>query len=145
LIFPTLLVGGTAVVMRQFAPRPFFEVVEAEKCTHTLLVPTQYVVLMNSPDFANYDLRNLKLLVSVGAPLSKETKEQILTRFGCDLEEWYGLTEGVGTVLRPEEVRRKIASVGTPAFGGDIKIIDDQGMVLPRGEVGEIIGRSPVL
>jgi len=145
LVFPTLLIGGTLVIMPQFVPKLFFELVEAEKCTHTVMVPTQYIALMKSPDFGNYDLSHLRSMASVGAPLFKETKEQIIASFGCDLEEWYGLTEGVGTVLRPEDVRRKIASVGTPVLGCDIRIIGDDGNELPRGEVGEIIGYGPIL
>jgi acyl-CoA synthetase (AMP-forming)/AMP-acid ligase II len=59
------------------------------------------------------------------------------------LAELYGLTEGISTVLRPNEQFSKPGSVGKPRLGGDIKIIDEEGNELPRGETGEVVGTNP--
>jgi acyl-CoA synthetase (AMP-forming)/AMP-acid ligase II len=56
--------------------------------------------------------------------------------------ELYGLTEGLATILKPEDVARKTGSVGPPLSGSDIRIIDDDGSELPWGEPGEIVGQS---
>jgi long-chain acyl-CoA synthetase len=136
----TLMVGGTVVIMPHFDPGSFLELVEHERVTHAFMVPTQYIVAMAVPDFEGYDLSSLQVLISAGSPLMKETKNQILQRFGCELAEIYGLTEGIATILSPEMVRQKTGSVGAPWMGWDIRIIDSDGAELPRGEIGEIVG-----
>jgi long-chain acyl-CoA synthetase len=57
--------------------------------------------------------------------------------------ELYGITEGIGTTLKPEEIVTKTGSVGTPISGTDIRIIDNDGKELPPGESGEIVGYGP--
>ncbi len=142
MMLPSLLVAGTLVIMPQFNPRAFLDLVQTERCTHTFMVPTQFIVTMGLGDFQQYDIRSLQVMVSAGAPLREETKHQILQRFGPGLFELYGLTEGVATTLRPEEMAGKSGSVGRPFLGSDVRIIDDAGHELPRGEIGEIIGYS---
>ena len=142
---PTILTGGTLVIMPQFDPKAFLELVQKERCTHTFMVPTQFIVIMSLPDLNQYDLSSMKIMISAAAPLRQDTKEQILRTFKCGLLELYGVTEGIGTTLKPEEMEGKIASVGTPIMGGDIRIIDDQGQELPRGEIGEIVGYGATL
>jgi acyl-CoA synthetase (AMP-forming)/AMP-acid ligase II len=142
---PTLVAGGTVVIMPRFDPREFLELVQRERVTHALMVPTQYGVVMALPDFERYDLSSLQMLICAGSPLLRDVKEQILQRFGCPLSELYGLTEGIATILPPEMVRQKLGSVGVPLLGWDIRIIDGEGRELPRGEIGEIVGYATVL
>ncbi len=145
MMLPSLTIGSTLVVMPQFDPKKFLETVERERCTHTFMVPTQYIAVLGVPEFDNYDLGSMRTLLSAGAPLRVETKEEMLLKFGGNIFELYGLTEGIATTLKPEEMEGKIASVGTPVFGGDIRIIDDAGRELPSGEAGEIVGYSSAL
>jgi acyl-CoA synthetase (AMP-forming)/AMP-acid ligase II len=96
---------------------------------------------MDYADFNRCDTSSIEVLLSAAAPLRKETKSEILRKFPkSKLVELYGLTEGVSTVLRPNEQFPKLGSVGKPRLGGDIKIIDDDGRELPQGEIGEIAG-----
>lgn len=106
-----------------------------ERPSHTFTVPTQYYVILNDPRFDDFDLSSYGILISAGAPMMKELKLEIIERFGCDLIELYGLTEGMATILAPQDVVRKSASVGKPLGGADIRIIDDQGKELPRGRL----------
>jgi len=138
---PTIMMGGTLVIMRAFDPLDFLMLVRQERCTHAFLVPTQFIKIMENPQFAGCDTSSLEVLLSAAAPLRKGTKTEILTKFPASkLVELYGLTEGISTILRPSEQRSKPDSVGKPRLGGDIKILDDSGKELPRGEVGEIAG-----
>jgi acyl-CoA synthetase (AMP-forming)/AMP-acid ligase II len=138
---PTILVGGTLVLMRSFDPVLFLELIQKEKCTHAFLVPTQFIRIMEHPRFYDYDISSIEVLLSAAAPLSSSTKAEILNRFPKSrLAELYGVTEGISTVLRPDEQFTKPGSVGKPRLGGDIKIIDSDGRELPRGEIGEIAG-----
>ncbi|HYN25644.1 MAG TPA: AMP-binding protein [Pyrinomonadaceae bacterium] len=145
MMLPSLTVGSTLVVMPQFDPKKFLDIVERERATHTFMVPTQYIVTMDVPEFDRFDLSSLKTLLSAGAPLRADTKARMLQSFGGGVFELYGLTEGIATRLRPEEMESKLASVGTTIFGGDIRIIDDAGSEVPRGEAGEIVGYSSAL
>lgn len=138
---PTVLIGGTLVLMRSFDPILFLDAVQRNECTHAFLVPTQFIQIMEHPRFSAYDLSSIELLLSAAAPLLSSTKAEILRRFPkSKLAELYGVTEGISTVLRPDEQFSKPGSVGKPRLGGTIKIIDSEGRELPRGETGEIAG-----
>ncbi len=137
---PTLVVGGTVIIMPNFDILEFLRLSQLERPSHTFMVPTQYYLILNDPRFDDYDLSSYSVLISAGAPMMKVMKLKIIERFGCDLTELYGLTEGMATILAPQDVVRKSASVGKPIGGMDIRIIDDQGKELPKGELGEVVG-----
>jgi long-chain acyl-CoA synthetase len=140
---PTILMGGTLIIMRAFDPLVFLELVEQEKCTHAFLVPTQFIRIMEQPQFGQYDISSIEILLSAAAPLWRRTKNEILRKFPkSKLVELYGITEGISTVLRPGEQFSKPGSVGKPRLGGDIKILGPNGKELPRGETGEIAGSN---
>lgn len=140
MVMPVLFAGGTLVVMEQFSPPAFLELVARERITHTFMVPTQYIVTLEDPAFAAADLSSLRVMLSAGSPLRADTKQQILTRMGPGLYELYGFTEGFATMLKPEYHASKPGSVGVPVIGFRMEIIDEAGHVLPRGEIGEIVG-----
>jgi long-chain acyl-CoA synthetase len=140
---PTLLIGGTLVLMRAFDPLVFLELVQRERCTHAFMVPTQFIGIMEHSHFDRYDTSTIEILLSAAAPLQKRTKSEILVKFAkSKLVELYGVTEGISTVLRPNEQFSKLGSVGKPRLGGDIKILDDEGNELPSGSIGEIAGSN---
>ncbi len=145
ILLPSVAAGAVTVLLPAFSAQGFLEAVEREKATHTLMVPTQYHVILESPEFEKSDLSSLRIMISVGAMLPLPLKRRILDRMGRGLLELYGLTEGVGTVLRPEEMATKTGSVGTPIGSTDLRIIDEEGHELPVGEIGEIIGYSPIM
>ena len=138
---PTVLTGGTVVIMPSFDPGDLLRLIQEERCTHIFMVPTQFIRTMAHPEFNRCDTSSVEILLSAAAPLRKETKIRILEKFPASgLVELYGLTEGISTVLRPDEQLSKSGSVGKPRLGGDIKIIDVDGTELPQGETGEIAG-----
>lgn len=141
LFLPTMLACGTIVIMPKFDARSFLEIVQRQKCTHAFMVPTQFIRLLSHPEFEKYDSSSMEVMVSGAAPLAKKTKLEILAKFSeTNLIELYGVTEGIATILRPDEQFSKLGSVGKPRIGGDIRIIDDSEKELPYGETGEIVG-----
>lgn len=143
---PTLAGGSTVHLMGKFDARRWLEIAEAERITHTMLVPVQYKRLLDIPDFDDFDLSEMKVKWSTSAPLRHDVKLDALTRFPGTLTELYGLTEGGGiTMLPAHDHPDKLHTVGRPAPGSDIRLIDDQGREVAQGEVGEIVGRSPTM
>ena len=140
MLLPPMLLGATIVIMEQFSPEALLRLIAAEQVTHTFMVPTQFITALEHPDFDRYDLSSLETMVSAGSPLRADTKQEILGRMGGGLYELYGFSEGFATIIRPEEVRDRTGSVGTPVLGFELAILDDDGRALPRGEIGEIAG-----
>lgn len=142
----TITLGGTVVLMRRFDARSYLELAQRERVTHTMLVPVQYQRIMALPDFDRYDLSSFQYKFSTSAPFDAELQADVLRRWPGALIEVYGMTEGGGTcILAAHEHPDKLHTVGKPAPGHDIRLIDEAGQELPRSEVGELVGRSPMM
>ncbi len=145
-LLPTLVGGGTVVLMPKFEANAYLQLVEDEKCTHTMLVPVQYKRIMDVPDFDAFDLSSMAYKFSTSAPLRAAVKKDVLDRFPGWLVEYYGLTEGGGTtILLAHEFPDKLHTVGVPAPGVELKFIDENGQEVANGQMGEICGRSPTM
>ena len=144
--FPTLAFGGTVVLMKKFEAKNFLDLSQKHKATHAMLVPVQYTRLMNEPDFESYDLSSYVMKFSTSAPFSGALKKDILSRWPGGLIEYYGMTEGGGTcILAAHLFPDKVHTVGMPAEGHDIRLIDEEGHEVPRGEIGEVVGHSGMM
>ena len=141
----TFLAGGTVVVAREFDVRGVLEVIERRRVTHTSMVPVQFQRLLDDAAFAASDVSSLQAVMCCGSPLALELKRSLIERLGCDFVELYGLTEGVVTTLAPEDALRKLASVGKPLPGTDIRIVGEDGREVPPGESGEIVSRGRIV
>jgi long-chain acyl-CoA synthetase len=137
--------GCTFVLQEKFDAAGFIDAVEREGVTHVMMVPSQIVAVINASNFSGRSLRSLRMLCSVGAPWHREHKETLLPLLPDSLYELYGLTEGFITVLDTKDFARKIDSVGTPIPFSEMRIVGDDGRDLVAGEVGEIVGRSPLM
>jgi long-chain acyl-CoA synthetase len=143
---PTLFGGSTVHLMPKFDARDYLAIVEAERITHTMLVPVQYKRIMELPDVDRFDLSSMRVKFSTSAPLRADLKADVLARFPGKLIEYYGSTEGGGvTVLVADEHPDKLHTVGRLAPGNDIRLIDPDGQEVPAGQVGEICGRGPTM
>ena len=141
----TILVGGTVVVLRAFTPAAALEAIEAGRITHGTFVPLQLERLLACPERAHVDTGTLEALMCCGSPLALAVKRRFAAEFNCHLIELYGLTEGVVTILAPEDFDAKIESVGRPVLGTDIRVVDEYGHEVPAGVTGEIVGRSRLI
>ncbi len=145
-VFPTLAGGGRVILMKKFDARRFLEIAQAERVTHAMLVPVQFARLLGSPDFDRFDLSSFRMKLGTSAPFAAALKREALARWPGGLIEYYGMTEGGGTcVLLAHEHPEKLHTVGQPSEGHDIRLIDEDGREVARGEVGEIVGRSPAM
>jgi acyl-CoA synthetase (AMP-forming)/AMP-acid ligase II len=144
-LMPTILVGATYVLLKEFEPVKYIDAIEKEKVTHIMVVPAQVVAMLNAPNFSYDALKSLEMILALGAPLHKEHKEELNNRLPGRFYELYGLTEGFVTVLDKFDYAHKPDSVGTPPPFFEMKILDESGRELPAGEVGEICGKGPIL
>jgi long-chain acyl-CoA synthetase len=142
--FPTLARGGTVVLMAKFDALKFLELAQEHGATHAMLVPVQYQRIMDLPQFDRFDLARFRMKFCTSAPFAAALKADILKRWPGGLTEYYGMTEGGGScILYAHEFPDKLHTVGQPAPGHEIRLIDEQGREVARGEAGEIVGRSP--
>jgi len=141
----TLLLGGTIVVMPHFEAQACAALIEAERITHGTFVPLQLARLLALADFAGHRLDSLDTIMCCGSPLPLEVKREFPRRTGAQLIELYGLTEGLCTILAPEDFAAKTASVGKPFLGSELRILGEDDRELPAQATGEIVGFGPLL
>jgi long-chain acyl-CoA synthetase len=143
---PTLARGGTVVLMAKFDAAAYLALAQQHRVTHTMLVPVQYQRVMALPNFGDFDLSAFKMKLCTSAPFAAALKTDILKRWPGGLVDVYGMTEGGGTFsLRAHETPDKLHTVGKPAPGHDIRLIDEEGKEVPPGEIGEVVGHSPAM
>jgi acyl-CoA synthetase (AMP-forming)/AMP-acid ligase II len=143
---PTVGSGARTVLMRKFDARGFLELAERERATNTMLVPVQYRRIMAVEDFDRFDLSSFFMKFCTSAPFAAALKADILARWPGGLVEIYGMTEGgAAFVLEAHNHPDKLHTVGKPAPRHIVKVIDENGVELPEGSVGEIVGRSPAM
>ncbi len=144
--FPVLAFGGCTVLMPKFDARRWLEQAQAHRVTHAMLVPVQYERLLSHADFDRFDLSAFRYKFATSAPFAAATKLEAIRRWPGELIEFYGSTEGGGScILEASRHPTKLATVGQPAPGHDIRLIDEDGRELPGhavGVAGEVVGRS---
>jgi acyl-CoA synthetase (AMP-forming)/AMP-acid ligase II len=145
-VLPTLGWGGSVVLMGKFDARGYLTLAERTRATHTMLVPVQYQRIMALPDFDAFDLSAFRFKTSTSAPFSAALKADVVARWPGLLVEFYGMTEGgASCALNATAHPTKLHSVGHPMPGHEIRLIDDDGVEVPPGEMGEVVGRSPAM
>ena len=150
---PFFLKGAKHVILDKFDTTDLFEIIEKEKVTCTLLVPTMIVMLLEDENIINYNLKTLKRIFYGTAPMPTSKLREAVSVFGNIFRQNYGLTEAVQPIthLTPEEhnlngkeeTTKRLGSAGTIALGVEVKIVNEEDVELPDGQVGEIILRSP--
>ncbi len=143
---PALAGGATCVLMPKFDARGFLELCERHRVTVAMLVPVQYRRILEVPEFDNFDLSSFQMKFSTSAPFPVELKREVLSRWPGGLLEIYGMTEGgVSCMLLAHKHPDKLHTIGTWPASADLKVIDDEGRILPPGQAGEIVGRSAAM
>jgi len=144
-LLPSMYVGATYILQEQFNPQEFIETIQRERVTHVKMVPSQIVAMINSPSFSAAALQSLEMIGTVGAPLHLEHKEKLNSVLPGRFYELYGLTEGFVTILDKNDYGAKANSVGAPPPFFEMRIVKEDGSEAATGEVGEIVGRGPIM
>ena len=143
-LLPIFCIGGTIVLHAGFDPDEIWRVLERERCTVVLGVPTIYKLLMEAPAFQTADLSRVRWLISGGAPLPLYIIEAYQRR-GVIFKQGYGLTEvGVNCFsMTVEESSRKKGSIGKAMMFTEARAAGPDGQPVPAGDVGELWLRGP--
>lgn len=142
-----ILRGSTAVIFRRWDPAEFVAATELHGISSVFLVPVQVRDLLHSPAFDPGRLASLRNIGVGGAPtppgLIEECREALPH---CGYTDHYGQSEtGPLTILKPEDTRTHAGTVGRPAEGVGLRIVDGDGSPVPPGTVGELVTRGPYL
>jgi long-chain acyl-CoA synthetase len=137
------LFGSRAVLMRRFDPEKALELIERHKVKAMSGVPTMFVYMLMHPNAHRYDTSSVTRWLVGAAPMPTEQLRQFEKKFGAQMRVGYGLSEASPTIATEREgMPRKLGSTGVPAEGVEVKIVDDDGRELARGQVGEICARG---
>ncbi len=130
----------TLVLMDGWNAERALALIEAHRVTTSHLVPTQLHRLWQLPEDVKqrHDLSSLSNIMHAAAPCPIDLKRNLLAWWGPVIYEYYGATEGGGTMVRPDEWLEHPGTVGRPWPGADVKIFDDDGNELPPGSVGTV-------
>lgn len=143
--------GATNIVVRDFTPDGVIQLLEDKQVTNALFVPTIINLLINNPDILNADLSRLNFVAYGASTIPPSVLTKAIEVFGADFCQLFGMTETSGcTVLRPEDhdpVNKEhlLSSAGLVAHGFEVRIVDDQDIDVPVGQIGEVICRGPAL
>jgi long-chain acyl-CoA synthetase len=140
-----LTAGAGVVLMDGWSPSETLRLIEAQRVTHTHLVPTMFHRLLSLPDDERQraDVTSLRLVLHGAAPCPVTTKRRMIEWWGPVLMEYYAATEGVGTFGTSEEWLQRPGTVGRPYQPDHIRILDEHGADLAPGEVGTIYLKAP--
>ena len=143
-LMPILLAGGTIVLHREFDSSEVWRVIEEERCTVVLGVPTIWKMLADAPEFQTAELGGVRWFISGGAPMPRHLVG-IYRERGIVMRQGYGLTEvGVNCfAMSNDEAWDKAGSIGRPLMFTEARVVDEGGQVLPANEVGELCFRGP--
>jgi acyl-CoA synthetase (AMP-forming)/AMP-acid ligase II len=144
-LMPAFTLGATYVLHKQFDAAALIETCANERVTHLMLVPAQIAAVLSAPTFSPENLASVEVLLSLGAPLPVAQKEQLEALLPGRFHELYGLTEGFVTILDRADAVKKRGSVGVPPPFFEMRILREDGDEAGIGEVGEIVGRGPLL
>ena len=141
---------GTSVVIAppgRWDAGVHLELTERHRVTSWGVVPTQLWRLISHPDLASFDLSSLVMIGGGGATFPPELLRrtaELLPGVATALRVGYGMTESCGsiTLLQPPVTEERLASVGSPVAGAEVRILGSDGCPLPDGEIGEISLRS---
>jgi long-chain acyl-CoA synthetase len=141
----TMMYPMKAILMPWFDLEGACQLIEKHRVYGFSAVPAIFTALLNTPQIVDkYDLSSLRVCACGSAPLPLEILKGFEKKFGCIIQEGYGLSEASPVVaVNPETGVRKTGSVGQALPDVIVKILDDKGVEMPCGEIGEITVKGP--
>ncbi len=139
--------GSTMVLPDEaFEPGSVLSVIQSERCTALYGVPTMFIAELAHPDFSDYDLSALRTGIMAGAPCPQTTMESVTKDMHMsEVTIAYGMTETSPVSFQTavdDPVGKRVSTVGRVHPHIQVKLIDEDGRIVPRGEQGELCTRG---
>jgi acyl-CoA synthetase (AMP-forming)/AMP-acid ligase II len=143
-ILSPLLAGARTTIAPRFSASEFFPLVERARPTYFSAVPTIYSRLATMEDDVRPDTSSLRFGICGAAPMPAELINRFEQRYGVVIIEGYGLSEGTcASTVNPLDGPRKPGTVGLPLPGQQVRIVDGNGELVPRGQSGQVAITGP--
>ena len=139
--------GATMVYPGEgFDPLATLEAVAEERCTALYGVPTMFIAQLNHADFGKFDLSSLRTGIMAGSPCPIEVMRRCISDMNmAEVTIAYGMTETSPVSFQSsttDSVERRVSTVGRVQPHIEVKIVDAEGRVVPRGQPGELCTRG---
>jgi acyl-CoA synthetase (AMP-forming)/AMP-acid ligase II len=143
-----LVNGAKGVIAREFDPLKVLDYIENDRVSKMFMVPAAMQIVVRQPRARQVDYSRLKYILYGASPIPLDLLRECIEVFGCGFCQQYGMTETTGTIiyLPPEDHdpagNARMRAAGLPLPGVEIRILDDEGNILPANTVGEVATRS---
>ena len=143
----SVTLGATMVYPGEgFDPLATLQTIEREKCTALYGVPTMFIAELDHPEFARFDLKSLRTGIMAGAPCPVEVMKRVNNEMNMgEVTIAYGMTETSPVSFQSatdDPLERRVSTVGRIHPHVEVKVVDLEGRVVPRGERGELCTRG---
>lgn len=129
-----------------FNPLETLKAIQQEKCTAAYGVPTMFIAILEHEQFDDFDLSSLRTGIMAGSPCPREIMQRVIDRMHMsEITICYGMTETAPVSAQSstsDSVEQRVGTVGRVHLHLEIKIVDEQGKVVPRGQLGELCVRG---
>jgi acyl-CoA synthetase (AMP-forming)/AMP-acid ligase II len=143
-----LPLSSTIVLRRRFDPEATLRAVAEHRASALAVVPVmlQRILELAPETIAKYDTHALKIIAASGSALPGELATRVMDTFGDVLYNLYGSTEVAwATIATPEDLRAAPGTAGKPPLGTVVKLLDEQGREVPRGQRGRIFAANEMV
>ncbi|GLR64929.1 acyl-CoA synthetase MbcS [Marinospirillum insulare] len=135
----TLGSGATGFIYNgKFDPQVYLNLIQDYKVNVLCCTPTEYRIISKEDNLADFSLSDLRSTLSAGEPLNREVIETFKKHFNLSVRDGYGQTENTLLLGIMKDMEIRPGSMGKPTPGNDVAIIDEEGQVVPVGDVGDI-------
>ena len=142
------LTHGAAMIFpgEGFDPLATLQTVEAERCTGLHGVPTMFISMLDHPEFARFDLSRLRTGIMAGSPCPVEVMKRVVAQMHmAEVTIAYGMTETSPVSFQSstdDPLELRVSTVGRIQPHVEVKIVDSEGRIVPRGATGELLTRG---
>ncbi|MCX5916517.1 MAG: AMP-binding protein [Deltaproteobacteria bacterium] len=142
--YASVIKGSCQVLLETWNVEEAMKEITRNRVTLPVGVPTMPIMMLQRPDFDQYDFSSVRAMVLAGAPLPIEVARQIIQKMGCYVTSAYGMTEtAMSNITRLDDpVEVVCETVGRPQPGMEHKVVDEKRRIVPLGAKGEACARG---
>ncbi|WP_204808320.1 fatty-acid--CoA ligase FadD8 [Mycobacterium riyadhense] len=145
---PTVIKGGEMIVLAKFDPAEVLRIIEEQRITATMLVPSMLYALLDHPDSHTRDLSSLQTVYYGASAINPVRLAEAIRRFGPIFAQYYGQSEApmvITYLAKGDHDEKRLTSCGRPTLFARVALLGEDGNPVPQGEPGEICVSGPLL